>query len=46
VEYALLAPRSYLHAELVDIADWRVVHRGEKLDLLVPPDDWPDGAPG
>jgi hypothetical protein len=45
-EYALLAPNSYLQAELIDVADWRLVHRGEFVDLLVPPDDWPDGAPG
>ncbi len=45
-EYALLAPGSYLEAELMDIADWRLVHRGDFVDLLVPPDDWPDGAPG
>jgi hypothetical protein len=30
----------------MDIADWRLVHRGDFVDLLVPPDDWPDGAPG
>jgi hypothetical protein len=44
--YALLKPRSNLATELRDIADWRVVHESQDVELLVPPDGWPAGAPG
>ena len=40
-KYALLKPRSNLATELRDIADWRVVHVTEDVELLVPPEGWP-----
>ena len=44
--YAVVEPGSILAVNLIDIAHWRVVDRSAKLELLVPPDDWPATQPG
>ncbi len=43
-KYALLS-RARTWRRAARLADWRVVHVAEDVELLVPPERWPAGAP-